>query len=87
MEITTTSEEPFERISMDIVGPLSLTEDGNKYILTLQDDLTRFWQAYALSDHEAETVAKVLVSEYICRFALPEKILTDQGKEFTSKNF
>lgn len=46
IEITTTSEKAFERVALDIVGPLPLTENGNKYILTLQDDLTKFTQAY-----------------------------------------
>ena len=70
---------------MDIVGPFPLTEAGNKYILSLQDDLTRFWQVYAIPDHEAETIAKVLTNNFLCRFSIPKIILTDQGPEFVSK--
>lgn len=66
MVITTTSNKPFQRIALDIVGPLSLTESGNKYILTLQDDLTKFSQAYAIPQHDAITIAKNLTTKFIC---------------------
>lgn len=42
MEITSTSETPFERLAIDIVGPLPLKESGNIFILTAQDDLIKF---------------------------------------------
>lgn len=84
MELTTTSSTPFERIALDIVGPLPLSEDGNKFILTLQDDLTKFSQAYAIPNHEALTIANIFVTQFICKFGIPKSILTDQGADFTS---
>lgn len=71
MIITDTSEQAFEKIALDIVGPLPLTESGNKYILTIQDNLTKFSQAYPIPNQETETVARTFVKEFICRFALP----------------
>lgn len=85
MVITSTASEAFERVSLDIVGPFPLTLDGNKYILTLQDDLTKYSQAYALPEHTAETIADVFVREFVCKFGIPKSILTDQGADFTSK--
>ena len=38
MEVTTTAERPFEKCYLDVVGPLPVTQEGNKYILTFQDD-------------------------------------------------
>jgi hypothetical protein len=38
MVITSTSSEPFEKIFLDIVGSFPNTFNGNKYILTIQDD-------------------------------------------------
>jgi His(2)-Cys(2) zinc finger./Integrase core domain. len=84
MQITTTSSKPFERLALDVVGPLPLSESGNKYILTLQDDLTKFSQAYAIPNHEASTIAVKLTSDFICKFGIPNSILTDQGRDFTS---
>ena len=33
---------PFQRVAMDILGPLPLTERGNKYILVLGDYFTKW---------------------------------------------
>lgn len=83
MEITSTSSQPFERLAIDVVGPLPITEDGNKFVLTFQDDLTKFSHAMPISNHEAKTVANCLVS-FISMFGIPKKILTDQGTDFMS---
>lgn len=42
---------------MDIVEQLPETEGGNRFILTLQDDLTNFIQAYKMPEHNAQLVA------------------------------
>lgn len=83
MEITTTSERPFQRLAIDIVGPLPLTIQGNKFILTAQDDLTKYSFAKSIANHEALTVANILL-EFITIFGIPETILSDQGADFCS---
>ena len=87
MEITTTSKTSFNKIFLDIVGPLHDTESNNKYIITLQDDLSKYSQAYPVLNHTAETVAQVFVEQFICRFGSPNIIVTDQGTEFMSDLF
>lgn len=87
MEITTTSSDPFEKCFLDIVGPLPETENGNKYILTFQDDLTKFSEAIPIENQEAETVADKFVRDIICRHGIPFSILTDQGSNFMSEVF
>jgi len=46
--ITETSSKPFEKCALDVVGPLTVTTLGNKYLLTFQDDLTKFNKAIPL---------------------------------------
>lgn len=87
MVISQASEKPFDKLFMDIVGPLTTTLDGNKYILTIQDDLTRFFDCYAMPDQEANTVARVFFDEIISRYKIPKILLTDQGTQFTSEMF
>jgi hypothetical protein len=41
--------EPFSKIAIDIVGPLSRTKKGNKYILTVIDEGTRYPEAISTS--------------------------------------
>lgn len=87
MVITSTSSRPFKKISLDIVGPLITTLRGNNYILTMQDDLTKYSLGVALLDHRANTVAEVFVTHFVCVHGLPSSILTDQGTEFLSNTF
>ena len=83
MVITSQSTEPFERVSMDLVSYSEVSDNNNKYVLTLQDDLTRFVQAYPIPDKEAVTVAKRIL--HFCQhYGVPKRFHSDQGTEFTN---
>lgn len=84
MLITDTPFSSFEKISMDIVGPLPETVKGNSYILTIQDHLTKFSLAIPLRSITTIQVANALLKYFICIFGAPKIILTDQGTNFTS---
>ena len=62
---------PMERIAIDVLGPLPITETGNKYILIVADYFTKWVEAYPMPNQEATTVAELLVREFICRFGVP----------------
>lgn len=87
MVITSSSTKPFERLALDIVG--TLPEAGLqkfKYILTLQDDLTKFSNAYPMITCSTDEVARNLI-HFFSLFGFPKMILTDQGTCFTSELF
>ena len=75
----------WERIAMDIVGPLQETQNGNKYILVISDYASRFVITIAMEDQRAQTVAKHFVDKVITKYGAPGKVLTDQGTNFLSK--
>lgn len=79
--------EPMERIAVDILGPLPLTENGNRYIFVICDCFTKWTEAIAIANQEAKTVAKAFVNEFLCRFGTPLQIHSDQGSNFGSKLF
>ena len=81
MEIN--SERPFQRLAIDVVGPLPVTEKGNRFIITMQDDLTKYSYAAPVLNHESLTVANTLLN-FVCQYGIPETILTDHGSDFTS---
>ena len=58
LEITTTARHPFEKCALDTVGPMTETKSGNKYILTFQDDLSKFIVAIPIPQQDAETIVK-----------------------------
>jgi len=85
--ITDTPSKPFEKCALDIVGPLTITNNGNKYLLTFQDNLTKFSKAIPIANQEANTIAKEFATKIIFEYGIPEKILTDQGTNFMSEIF
>ena len=58
------------------------TPDGNQYVLCLTDYFTRWVVAAAVPDCSAETAAKAVFNEYICKYGVPAAILSDQGTHF-----
>jgi len=60
---------------------------GSKYILTVQDDLSKFLAAIPIPQQSVETVAKEFVFNIVLKFGAPAQILTDQGSNFLSDLF
>ena len=77
-------DEPFERVAMDIVGPLPRSRAGHRYILVMCDYASRYPEAVPMRCVDAEHVAEELVKIF-ARVGLPKEILTDQGSNFTSE--
>ena len=77
-------DKPFKRVAIDLVGPISPpSEEGNRYILTLVDFVTRYPEAVPLKTIYTETVAEALVNIF-SRLGVPEEILGDIGTQFVS---
>lgn len=66
------------------MGPLLPDDNNNRYILTLQCDLSKFVEAYALPTKETETIARAFVNNFILRYGVPKEIISDRGSEFMS---
>ena len=78
---------PMDRLGVDILGPLPLSEKQNKYILVLGYHFTRWMEAFPLLDQRAKTVAHALVHRFVAIFGCPLEIHTDQRKIFESDLF
>jgi hypothetical protein len=87
LQITTTPDVVWERSSPDIVGLLTTTLDGNRYLLIFQDELIKFTLAVPIQQQDAETVSRVFVKEAVLKFGIPQALLTDQGTNFLSELF
>jgi len=87
MEVTTTAEQPFEKCYLDVVGPLPVTQEGNKYFLTFQDDLSKYVIAMPITQQDAQTVARTFVERVILTYGTPRILQTDQCANFMSEEF
>ncbi|XP_063333353.1 uncharacterized protein LOC134629763 [Pelmatolapia mariae] len=78
---------PMKRVAVDVMGPFPLTDRGNRYVLVAMDYFTKWPEAYAIPDQEAETVADALVEGMFSHFGTAETLHSDQGRNFESKVF
>lgn len=78
---------PWERVGLDLVGPLPVTDNGNKFMAVFMDYFTKWPEVVPIPDAKAETVARAYLYHVICRHGAPKRLLTDLGKNFTSELF
>ena len=74
---------PFQIIGVDLMELLK-TRKGNKYVIVVQDYLTKWPLVYPLADQKAQTIAKILIEEIIPFFGVPESLLSDRGTNLLS---
>jgi transposase InsO family protein len=80
-----TVDQPNQRVHIDLFGPLKTSGQGNKMVLVMTDAFTKYAEAIAIPDKQAETVAMEIFVHWICRFGSPVQIHSDNGTEFVNK--
>ena len=51
---------PFQVWSMDVLGPLRVSTEGNKYLLILKDVFSKWFEAIPLSSTTSDKVLRAL---------------------------
>ena len=85
MIISDTPSKPFIKISIDFVGPKEVTRLDNQYILTIQDNFSKYCILAPTKQATAEEVTRVLMEKLISYFGTPAVIISDQGTHFVNK--
>ena len=80
--------QPMELVHVDYVG-MEVTVATQekpvvKNVLVIVDHFTRYIQAFVTNNHTAHTTAQVLYNNFFSVFGFPQKLMSDQGTEFTS---
>ena len=76
--------KPMELVHMDYLAIEPST--GNiENVLVITDHFTRYAQAYPTSNQTALTTAKVLWNQFVSHYGFPDKIISDQGRNFESQ--
>ena len=68
---STSSPYPFHTWAFDFVGPINPPSRGKKWILAATEQFTKWVEATALKEANAEAVVVFLKEHIICRFGLP----------------
>src|SRR6266511_3585748 len=76
---------PLQRIRIDIVGPLTITKKGNRYIVTAMDYFTKWLIAKAIKEATAKTVSKFIYEKIICEHGCPQILQSDRGTHFVNR--
>lgn len=81
-EIIDTANKPFENCVLT-----ANNNNGNKYLLMFQDNLTKFNKAILLPNQEASIVAHEFVTKIVLEHGILAQVPTDQGTNFLSSIF
>ena len=86
-QITETASEPMECLWLDYIGPYGSkdahTGRGNKCVLIIMDDFTRWMKLYALPQQtSAETAA--CIEDFTANWGWPRTIKSDRGSNLVS---
>jgi transposase InsO family protein len=71
---------------LDILGPFSRAVEGYRYLNITVDKFTKWSEATPIVKINKQSTVKFIKS-IICRFKVLNKIITDNGSQFTSRVF
>ena len=78
--------EPFERMVVDVLGPLRPTKHGNRYLMIFVDVASRWVIPVPTPVFDAEATARILITHVWCEYGtLPKTLLSDQGSNFVGE--
>src|SRR5438128_960564 len=74
-----------QRWHIDMIGPLPKTANGNTLVIVAIESFTKWAEALAIPNKEAETTAKFIYDNVICRYGFMDQLVSDGDKTFDNK--
>ena len=78
------TSQPLELIHLDYLK-IEPSKGNIENVLVITDHFTRYAQAFPSKTQTALTTAKLLWNNFILHYGFPEKIISDQGRNFESE--
>ncbi|XP_055814481.1 uncharacterized protein LOC129884162 [Solanum dulcamara] len=79
------SSWPFMAWGMDVIGPIEPSaSNGHRFILVAIDYFTKWVEAASYKSVTKKVVVDFVRNNLICRFGIPDSIITDNGANLTS---
>lgn len=79
--------EPWQLISTDIMGPLPMTTNRNRWIMVVSDYFTKFSLIFPLKTANSKNICQILENDIFCVYGAPRFVICDNGPQFRSEEF
>ena len=76
---------PLEEVAIDIMGELTQTPRGNRFILVITDRFSKLVRVAAMKQVRAIDVAKAFTRDCVFTYGPPWTILSDNGPQFVAR--
>ena len=76
--------EPMELLAMDFLS-IEKGKGGFENVLVVTDSFTKFAWAFPTRNQKATTVARLLWEKVLVNYGFPQRLHSDQGKDFDSR--
>ncbi|CAL8990767.1 unnamed protein product [Prunus brigantina] len=78
---------PFAQWGLDLIGPMPEGKGQVKYAVVAVDYFTKWAEAEALATITAARIETFVWQNIVCRFGIPNIIVTDNGRQFDNAKF
>ncbi|CAL8991901.1 unnamed protein product, partial [Prunus brigantina] len=78
---------PFAQWGLDLIGPMPEGKGQVKYAVVAVDYFTKWAEAEALATITAARIETLVWQNIVCRFGIPNIIVTDNGRQFDNAKF
>lgn len=72
---------------MDVLSNFCKSSYGHRHLLVIVDKLTRFVENFPLKHKTKEEVAIAFFIGYICRYGVPEVLITENGRKYVNRTW
>lgn len=79
--------EPFQIISMDLMGPFPKSKQGNTMLLVISCWFSKFCFLFPLRNGKSLAIVQILEEQIFLMYGAPNVIVCDNGKQFVSSQF
>ena len=76
----------FEKMAIDLCGPLPQTERGNAHIANFVDLFSKYVISVPVENTKAKTIATAFLREVVYKFGTPTELVSDNATNFNAEN-
>ncbi|KAJ8938823.1 hypothetical protein NQ314_011313 [Rhamnusium bicolor] len=78
---------PWEIVSIDIMGLYQATYNNNRYVIVCEDVFTKWLEAKASKKSLITDITRFLDNDVFSRFGYPSVVISDNGPQFLSSHW